>query len=568
MADYYSVLKKTVAALPENTGAARRAIYQRARTAIVNQLKAYDPPLAPSEITNEQLRLEEAIRKVEAEAARETLGLNRPPAPPPAPAPVPPVPEPASPAAQAEEPSPEPEPEEAPPATVQASAPQPPAEAKRPVTRPETMEEPSLPEAREPHPENSIRREPAMDAPGFAGNGMHGDAARGSARQAKVAPVSSGRTTDAQQFERVAAEHHQGLKPSRLPMVIGMAVILMVLVGIGAVVYSQRDAILALIQGGGEETPVAVEESSTTPEADTPSAASNKNADRLLTDDGSPAAPDARTVTTTRISPPSPQGGETPAPQDTVRSVTPEEPQAANEEPAGTDLGEEEGADPALEEPSSPPEQASSQEQAALETPSVASEPAESPAATPSVPQGATTVAQRSILYEEGEESNGSGTASPGQAVWSVDKIDEGGKEVTVLKIEADITDRNVGAEVSIKPNSDSSLPASHLVEVKFDLPPNFPNKGVADVPGLVMKMTEEARGDALVGASVKVADGYFWVALSNVPSERERNLALLKERGWIDIPILYEDGKRAILTLEKGTPGTRAVDQALAAWQ
>ena len=81
MADYYPVLKKTVAALPENTGAARREIYQRARKAIVAQLKGYDPPLSPSEITAEQLRLEESIRKVEAEAARETLGYSQPSAP-------------------------------------------------------------------------------------------------------------------------------------------------------------------------------------------------------------------------------------------------------------------------------------------------------------------------------------------------------------------------------------------------------------------------------------------------------------------------------------------------------
>ena len=49
MADYYSILKKTIASLPENNGAARRSVYSRARNAIVNQLKAYEPPLAPSD---------------------------------------------------------------------------------------------------------------------------------------------------------------------------------------------------------------------------------------------------------------------------------------------------------------------------------------------------------------------------------------------------------------------------------------------------------------------------------------------------------------------------------------
>lgn len=76
MNQYYTILKKTIASLPENNGAARRSVYSRARNAILNQLKTYDPPLSPSEITAEQLRLENAIRKTEAEAARESLGLS------------------------------------------------------------------------------------------------------------------------------------------------------------------------------------------------------------------------------------------------------------------------------------------------------------------------------------------------------------------------------------------------------------------------------------------------------------------------------------------------------------
>src|SRR5262249_46527014 len=45
-------------------------LYERARTALVGQLRNMNPPLTESEITRERLALEEAIRKVEAEAAR------------------------------------------------------------------------------------------------------------------------------------------------------------------------------------------------------------------------------------------------------------------------------------------------------------------------------------------------------------------------------------------------------------------------------------------------------------------------------------------------------------------
>src|ERR1043166_1673250 len=70
MTDYYPLIAKAVAGLEKNTGDQRRALYERARTALVAQLRGLDPPLTESEITRERLALEESIRKVESEAAR------------------------------------------------------------------------------------------------------------------------------------------------------------------------------------------------------------------------------------------------------------------------------------------------------------------------------------------------------------------------------------------------------------------------------------------------------------------------------------------------------------------
>ena len=78
MTDYYPLIGKAVAGLEKNTGEARRVLYERARTALVGQLRNMNPPLTESEITRERLALEEAIRKVEAEAARaERAGTER-----------------------------------------------------------------------------------------------------------------------------------------------------------------------------------------------------------------------------------------------------------------------------------------------------------------------------------------------------------------------------------------------------------------------------------------------------------------------------------------------------------
>ena len=68
MAEYYTVLKKAVGGLAVDSSDARRAVYEKARSALIGQLKAIDPPLTTSEISRQRLELEEAIRRVEREA--------------------------------------------------------------------------------------------------------------------------------------------------------------------------------------------------------------------------------------------------------------------------------------------------------------------------------------------------------------------------------------------------------------------------------------------------------------------------------------------------------------------
>jgi hypothetical protein len=41
----------------------------------------------------------------------------------------------------------------------------------------------------------------------------------------------------------------------------------------------------------------------------------------------------------------------------------------------------------------------------------------------------------------------------------------------------------------------------------------------------------------------------------------------LLKERAWFDIPIVYNNGRRAVLAVQKGEPGKRAFKEAFVAW-
>ena len=77
MADYYPLISRAILALhPEAPGESRRALYERARNALIAQLRSVTPQLSESEITRERLALEEAVRKVESEAAQRARELN------------------------------------------------------------------------------------------------------------------------------------------------------------------------------------------------------------------------------------------------------------------------------------------------------------------------------------------------------------------------------------------------------------------------------------------------------------------------------------------------------------
>src|SRR6188768_2261215 len=125
MADYKELLRRAISALPENNGAARRAVYEKARSALVGQLRAIQPPLPARDITQHRLQLEDCIRQVEQEASEAIISLARDNSlsgqsyvPPSRPAAVPPRQVEPVPAAVAELP---PKPAMAPPATPVAS---------------------------------------------------------------------------------------------------------------------------------------------------------------------------------------------------------------------------------------------------------------------------------------------------------------------------------------------------------------------------------------------------------------------------------------------------------------
>ncbi|OCI91299.1 hypothetical protein A6U86_21865 [Rhizobium sp. AC27/96] len=178
------------------------------------------------------------------------------------------------------------------------------------------------------------------------------------------------------------------------------------------------------------------------------------------------------------------------------------------------------------------------------------------------------TDGQKVFLYEE-RLGQTSPTAFQGTVSWSIQegKAADGRPEPSVQGL-ISVPERGLTATITVSRNGDPSLPASHLIELAFQVPPNFEGGAIDNVQRVALKATEQDRGDALIAVPAKVTDDVYMVALNDFPDARKTNLDLLKTRNWIDIPVVYRNGRRALLTMEKGQTGTDAFNKAITEWQ
>jgi hypothetical protein len=427
MADYYPLISRAISGLDKNTGENRRALYDRARVALVNQLRGVQPALEESDITRERLALEEAIRKVEAETAKR----------------------------------------------ARADAPEP--------------EEPSL-------RDRGLRdfRETVAEAEGLGSASAEAKRAAHATYEAmpveppriephisaESAPVSEPTLSDEAPpaTPRAAASSRPAYddddiytRPARSYVgIIKVAVILLVVAGIAGAIYWQRNTIGTMVAQ--------------------------------------------------------------------FRSQPAQKPKDASQPAVRPKIADRIG-------------------QSGTPSPNTANAPA-------------AAVAQKVVLYDE-DPGDPQGKRYVGSALWRTETISPGPGLAPELAIRADIEipERKLRMTWSLRRNTDKALPASHTIEIMFTLPADFPEGGINNVPGVLMKQNEQARGVPLAGLAVKVTNGYFLIGLSAVDVDLQRNIQLLKERDWFDIPLVYTSGKRAILALEKGTPGTRAFEEAFRAW-
>lgn len=422
MADYYPLLARAIGGLPDKSGEARKAVYERARRALLAQLRAVDPPLPEDDVHREQQALENAIGRLEAEHAGSGETVSSPVVPP-----VPPV-----------------------------SRPAPDVSAAKPA--PEGAEAPEV---------------------GAAGrHDWRSDAARmvrareaGATEYADETEAAENDIGEPQQEEAAPARGGRG-------KLVALLAFLLLLIAAGAVGYTQRETILALV--GGQTAP-------------------------------------------------------RPAAQAPARPATPETQKSTDRITQAPDSSR-----PATSAPSNAPSEQD------INAP------------------------QRAVLFEESPGGGEQGLQQyVGTVKWSTETSPASNGQAPDIGIRGDITipARDIAVTLTLRRNQDPSIPASHIIEVQFRLPQNFDLGNVSNVPGMRAKASEGAQGAPLVGLAVRVAPGFFLIGLSALDADIQRNLAFLITRNWLDLPIVFENGRRAILVLEKGAAGNAAFRKAFTEW-
>jgi hypothetical protein len=500
MTDYHPLIARAVEGLQKSTGEARRALYERARTALVTQLRSVDPPLSETEITKERLALEDAIRKVEAETARKVrteLRETRVAA---------------APARRNEPPSPRPA----------AAATK--SEAQRRAYLPPSARERLL-----------SARAASLTKEGIKGfrdavGGGHGDTVAGGAINSAqdtrdsygVAAASAhvAESADALRERHYAQQlEHLNSSTEHLQRVDGRES-----------GFEFEDRHPAAHSARYLPSPTFEHE-----QAQTRPPRSYRGIARLVV--ALVIFAGAATLVTWQWS--------------NLTGLYHRVAQIGTKPPAQS------AAAPPTAEP-----------KFAGRVPQEGATQAPAPGTAPSA-QSPPAVAQRVVLYEE-DPNDPAGKRYAGSAIWRTETVSPGSGLAPELAVRADIEipERRMTVTWSLRRNTDQALPASHTIEVMFNLPADFPGGGIANVPGILMKQSEQARGTPLAGLAVKVTNGFFLIGLSAVEADMQRNVQLLKDRPWFDIPIVYTNGGRAILAMEKGPPGDRAFAEAFAAWE
>ena len=570
MADYYPLIARAVTGLDKSTGEARRGLYERARTALVTQLRGVEPALSEADITRERLALEDAIRKVEGESARrprqepaETPVSEQPSPPPPPPPEIPPPPDWEELQRELDGLAPPPEERVDEPERDAEIADSPPPEAHppEPLRSEASLAESALPLEPEAPPEPEPPREPPAES-------------ISSVQPSPPEPAPPETPALPPRFGRKFATNHPSLIDEGLK---GFRDVVAETDDLGGATASAsksaretRDAFAAMPPS---HDPERVE-----PRVDSRMEPLLRPDDLKPSREALPSSrPGPRAAGRGRQAPPHPPAEEFEDLEETrLRSggVLPKIIAvvaivaligagifAYRQWGSGITGMFQSARTPATQAP----------KEASQGRPKISDRiggTQQDSSARPA-PAKEAAVAQRAILVEAPGNPQAQARQFVGSVIWRAESVSPGPGQPAeaAIKAEVEIPERQVRMSLVIQRNKDASLPASHTIEVLFSTPADFPSGGIGNLNNVLMENNPQGRGEPLSGLGVKVTNGFFLVGLSSNDGLLRRNMGLLNDRAWLNLQLTYNDGQRAILVMEKGVPGDRVVEDTLNAW-
>ncbi len=533
MAEYFPLLDRAVSGLPDQTSEARRAIYDRARAALIGQLRGMQPPIAEEDIGRENQALDAAIARIEARY----------------PTPVEPKRiEPNAPTTAASEPSR--------PRPTLSPRPRQPLPSRPPVTAPAAdVRAPGLPTGKVPLVVPPPTRDrPARPPSATAAVGTRMEPALRSSAGRPVMELRSGPATRTEPVAEAGPDGAQNSdKAEALPSVATLSIPEADKADFGTVLAeAERE------RAGEAESLVRPRDGGLRPQAPRP----------VQPRRFSPVVVSAVVlvlavmvgigIAAWRLRDRADQM--TAATQGPVPSLSDAQPGKIVER-AGRP------ADAAVQ-----PDEDTAPGGAALPAP-VGSNEASTDQATPQSSGGTVdsgiAVAQRAALLVDAPDDPQKVKTYPGTVVWHLDSVSPGqGQPLeAAVKADIDIPDAKLKVTMLMQKNPEPQLPASHTIEFHFLPQPGNTLGNVKQINVPEMRKDDDAQtGDSLTGVPVAITENYFLVGLSRGAAESQ-NLRLLTERNWLDLSVLFAPNKLGKITFEKGVAGQRVLEDASKSW-